>query len=79
RFFRGYHPGRRYLSIEDIDKFRRVRAIFRPCDQMFQRVLHRAGFRVARVKEHQHQVRQVDDVVGDPQSGPTLIIGVKAG
>jgi hypothetical protein len=33
-------------------------------DQVLQGVPHRPGFRMAGIEEHQHQVGQIDDVIG---------------
>jgi hypothetical protein len=45
---------------------------------VFQGVLHGAGLRVARVEEHQHQIRQIDDVIGNAQGRRALLVGVEA-
>jgi hypothetical protein len=34
---------------------------------------------MARIEEHQHEVRQVDDMVGNQQRGSALLIGIEAG
>jgi hypothetical protein len=42
-------------------------------------VAHRPGFGVTAVEEHQHQVGQVDDVIGDAQGGGALGVGIESG
>ncbi len=44
---------------------------------MLEGVLHGAGLGVARVEEHQHQIRQVDDVIGEFQRRGALRVGVE--
>ena len=65
--------------VQHIDEFRSVGAFYRVCDQMFQRVLHGTRFRVACIKEHQHQIGQINDVIGDAQGRGALIVSIKAG
>ena len=45
---------------------------------MAQGVLHGSRLGVARIEEHEHEVREPDDVVGDPQHGGALLVGVEA-
>ena len=47
--------------------------------EVVQGVPHGAGLGMAGVEEHQHEVGQVDDVVGDAQDRRALIVGVEAG
>ena len=47
--------------------------------QVVQRVPHGAGLGMAGVEEDQHEVGEVDDVVGDAEDGRALGVGVEAG
>ncbi len=47
-------------------------------DQVLKRVVHGPRLGVTGVEKHQHQVREINDVVGDLQRGGTLGIGIKA-
>ena len=46
--------------------------------QMAQRVLHRAGLGMPGIEEHQHQIGQVDDVIGNAQRRGALGVGVES-
>ena len=45
---------------------------------MIEGISHRPGFRVAGVEKDDHQIGQVDDVVGDTQGSGALSICVEA-
>ena len=45
--------------------------------EMAQRVLHRTGLGMPGIEENEHQVGQIDDVVGDAQGCGALRIGVE--
>ncbi|MCW2237573.1 hypothetical protein M2351_002136 [Azospirillum canadense] len=64
--------------VQDVADLARVGAVHRLGHQMLQRVLHRPGFRMAAVEEDQDEVRQLDDVVDQPQDGAALVVGVEA-
>ena len=46
---------------------------------MAQGVLHRPRLRVACVEEHQDEVGESDDVIGDAKDGGALLVGVEPG
>ena len=65
--------------IEDVEELRRVGAVHRVCHQVLQGVAHGAGLGMARIEQHQHQIRQIHDVIDDEQGGGALLIGIEPG
>ena len=63
--------------VEDVEELVRVRPVDGVPHEVAQRVLHRPRLGVARIEEHQHQVGQVDDVIGDAQRRVALLVGVE--
>ena len=64
--------------VQDVEELVEVGALQRAGDEMLQRIAHRTGLRMARVEEHEHQVRQVDDVIRDDEGGAALLVGIEA-
>ena len=76
--FRVVLPRRIVDLVEDVQELVGVGAAHGVRHQMLQSVLHGAGLGVSGIEEHQHQVRQVDDVIGDLQGCRALLVGVEA-
>ncbi len=64
--------------VENVQELGRVGAPHGLRDQVLKGVLHGPGLRMAGIEKDQHQVGQVDDVVGDTQGGSALVIGIEA-
>jgi hypothetical protein len=72
-------PRRGVELVEDVQELARVRPVDGVGDQVLEGVAHGPRLGVAGVEEHQHQVGQVDDVIGDAQRRRALGVGVEAG
>jgi hypothetical protein len=71
-------PRRVVDLIEYVQKLVGIRATHGVRDQMLEGVLHSARLRVPRIEEHQHEVGQVDNVIGNLQRRGALLVGVEA-
>ena len=61
--FRIILPRRGIHLVQDVDKLGCIRPVDGRAHQMRQSIAHGARFRVACIKKHQHQIRQVDDMI----------------
>ena len=77
--FRVVLPGSVVHLVQHVKELARVGPVNRLRHQVLKGVLHGAGLRMPGVEEHQHEVRQVDDTVGDPQRRRPLLVCVEAG
>ena len=53
--------------VEDKQNLGRIGPVDSVCDEVLQGIPHGTRLGMAGIEEHQHQVRQVDDTVGDHQ------------
>ena len=70
--------GRRVQLVEDVKKLSGVRTADGLTHQVLEGIAHGPRLGVAGVEEHQHQVGEIDDVIGDPQGGGALGVGIEA-
>ena len=70
-------PGRVVDLVQDVQELARVGPPDGPLHEVAQGVLHRPRLGVPGVEEHQHQIREPDDVIGDAQDRGPLLVGVE--
>ena len=65
--------------VQDIKELAGVRATDGLAHQVLEGIAHGPRLGVAGIEEHQHQVGEVDDVIGDPQGRGALGVGIETG
>src|SRR5687768_4078618 len=65
--------------VQDVEELVEVGALQRAGDEMLQRIAHRTGLRMARIEEHENEIRYIDDLVRDPQRRRALLVRIEPG